>query len=98
MDVDDCADALVFLMKTYSEARPINIGTGQEISIADLAREVCKVVGFTGRLTFDRTKPDGAPRKALDSSRIRKMGWQPSVALRAGLEKTYRWYLQQISG
>ena len=96
MYVDDCADALVFLMKTYSDAQPINIGTGEEISIGDLAREVCAVVGFSGQLTFDRTKPDGAPRKALDSSRIRKMGWQPKVALRDGLEKTYRWYLENV--
>jgi GDP-L-fucose synthase len=94
MYVDDCAEALVFLMKTYSDARPINIGTGQEISTGELAGEVCAVVGFTGRLTFDQTKPDGAPRKALDSSRIRNMGWQPKVGLRAGLEQTYRWYLQ----
>jgi GDP-L-fucose synthase len=96
MYVDDCADALVFLMKTYSDARPINIGTGQEISTGELAREVSEVVGFTGRLTFDHTKPDGAPRKALDSARIRKIGWRPKVALRAGLERTYRWYLQNI--
>ena len=97
MYVDDCADALVFLMKTYSDARPINIGTGQEISTGELAREVCEVVGFTGRLAFDQTKPDGAPRKALDSSRIRKMGWQPKVGLRSGLEQTYRWYLQHAA-
>jgi len=97
MYVDDCADALVFLMKTYSDARPINIGTGQEISTGELAREVCEVVGFAGRLAFDQTKPDGAPRKALDSSRIRKMGWQPKVGLRSGLEQTYRWYLQHAA-
>ena len=96
MYVDDCADALAFLMKTYSDARPINIGTGEEISIGDLAREVCAAVGFAGRLAFDRTKPDGAPRKALDSSRLRKMGWQPKVGLRAGLEQTYRWYLENV--
>jgi GDP-L-fucose synthase len=97
MYVDDCAEALVFLMKTYSDARPINIGTGQEISTGELAREVCEVVGFAGQLMFDRTKPDGAPRKALDSSRIRNMGWQPKVGLRAGLEQTYRWYLQHAA-
>jgi len=93
MYVDDCADALVFLMKTYSDARPINVGIGEEISIGDLAREVCEVVGYRGRLAFDRTKPDGAPRKALDSSRIHKLGWRAQVGLRQGLEQTYRWYL-----
>ena len=76
MHVDDCADALVFLMKTYSDARMINVGTGEEVSIGELARKVCDVVGYTGQLTFDTSKPDGMPRKLLDSSRVLAMGWR----------------------
>ena len=83
MHVDDCADALVFLMKTYSDARIINVGTGEEVSIGDLARKVCDVVGYTGELAFDTSKPDGMPRKLLDSSRVLAMGWRwPDCARR----------------
>lgn len=98
MHVDDCADALVFLMKTYSGERMINIGTGEEVSIGDLARRVCNVVGFRGRLAFDSTKPDGMPRKLLDSSRIRAMGWRRRVRLDDGLRQTYRWFLDDMVG
>lgn len=93
MHVDDCADSLVFLMKTYSEARMINAGTGQEVSIAELARQICRVVGYRGELAFDKTKPDGMPRKLLDSSRIRQMGWQARIPLDQGLRETYQWFL-----
>jgi GDP-L-fucose synthase len=93
MHVDDCADALVLLMKIYSDEKLINVGTGDEVSIADLARMVVDAVGFTGRLTFDPSKPDGMPRKLLDSSRIRSMGWKPRISLAKGLSETYRWYL-----
>lgn len=95
MHVDDCADALVFLMQTYSESRLINVGTGQEISIGDLARAVAQVVGYEGRLSFDISKPDGMPRKLLDSSRILAMGWQPRIELSDGLRRTYRWFLAE---
>ena len=94
MHVDDCADALVFLMKTYSDARIINVGTGEEVSIGDLARKVCDVVDYTGQLTFDTSKPDGMPRKLLDSSRVLAMGWHRQIALDAGLRQTYRWFLE----
>jgi GDP-L-fucose synthase len=93
MHVDDCADALVFLMKTYSDARMINVGTGEEVSIGELARKVCAVVGYSGQLTFDTTKPDGMPRKLLDSSRILTFGWRPRIALEDGLHQTYKWFL-----
>lgn len=92
MHVDDCADALVFLMKTYSDQRMINVGTGQEVSIGELAREICKVVGYSGQLVFDTTKPDGMPRKLLDSSRILRMGWRSQIALEEGLRQTYCWF------
>jgi len=94
MHVDDCADALVFLMKAYSDPRLINVGSGQEISIGELARKVCSVVGYTGRLAFDTSKPDGMPRKLLNSSRILSMGWRGQIALDDGLRQTYRWFLE----
>jgi GDP-L-fucose synthase len=94
LHVDDCADALVFLMKNYSDARLINVGTGQEVTIGDLARKICEVIGYTGRLVFDTTKPDGMPRKLLDSSRVLQLGWQPRIPLEQGLSQTYRWFLE----
>ena len=82
MHVDDCADALVFLMQAYSQSQLINVGTGQEITIGDLARAIAQVVGYKGkRLVFDASKPDGMPRKLLDSSRILAMGWRPRIRL-----------------
>jgi GDP-L-fucose synthase len=95
LHVDDCADALVFLMKNYSDSRLINVGTGQEVTIGELARKICEVIGYTGRLVFDTTKPDGMPRKLLDSSRILQLGWRPSIPLEQGLSQTYRWFLDQ---
>jgi GDP-L-fucose synthase len=94
MHVDDCADALVFLMKSYSEDRPINVGTGEEVSIAELARKISQVVGYAGRLVFDKSKPDGIPRKLLNSSRILGLGWRPSISLDRGLAQTFDWYRQ----
>ncbi len=93
MHVDDCADALVFLMKTYSDERMINVGTGQEVSIGDLARRICDIVGYSGQLAFDSSKPDGMPRKLLNSSRTLAMGWRGSIPLDDGLRQTYQWYL-----
>jgi GDP-L-fucose synthase len=95
MYVDDCADALVFLMKRYSGESVINAGTGDEISIGHLARDICRTVGYSGRLIFDATKPDGMPRKLLDSTRILNMGWNARVALGEGLQRTYQWYLDE---
>ena len=95
MHVDDCADALVFLMQAYSQSQLINVGTGHEIAIGDLARAIAQVVGYKGRLVFDATKPDGMPRKLLNSSRILAMGWRPRVELSEGLLETYRWFLGQ---
>ncbi|GJL85004.1 MAG: GDP-L-fucose synthase [Micavibrio sp.] len=92
--VDDLADALVFLLENYSGEKPVNVGSGAEISIADLAEMIARVVGFEGKLVFDSSKPDGTLRKVMDSSRINKAGWQPSVALGQGLKQTYEWYLE----
>ena len=88
----DLADALVFLMRNYSDAEMINVGSGQEVSIAELAALVADVVGYRGSLRFDASKPDGTPRKQLDSSRLLATGWAPKVALAQGLADTYAWY------
>lgn len=91
--VDDLADAAVFLMKQYSGEMHLNIGTGEEISIGDLAATVAAAVGYEGELVFDADKPDGAPRKLLDVSRLSDMGWQSTTKLLDGLRLTYDWYL-----
>jgi GDP-L-fucose synthase len=91
--VDDLADAAVFLMQRYSGETHLNIGTGEEISIRDLAATIAEAVGYDGELVFDAGKPDGAPRKLLDVSRLSAMGWQPTTRLLDGLRLTYDWYL-----
>ena len=94
--VDDAADGIVHIMKHYSEEEIINLGTGEEISIALLAELVCDVVGFRGPVKFDSTKPDGTPRKRLDVSRLARLGWKARTPLRFGLEQTYQWYLEHV--
>lgn len=96
--VDDCADALVFLMKSYSDENLINVGSGEEVSIGTLARQVAGTVGYDGSLVFDTSKPDGMPRKLLDSTRMARMGWRAHTSLADGLSISYRWYLDQILG
>jgi GDP-L-fucose synthase len=91
--VDDVADAAIFLMQSYSDPTPVNLGNGSEISIKNIAELIRKVVGYNGQLRFDPTKPDGMPLKALDSSELMAMGWRPKVSLQRGLEETYRWFL-----
>jgi GDP-L-fucose synthase len=91
--VEDLADALCFLMERYDSPEIINVGRGDDLSIADLARLVSKVVGYRGELAFDRSKPDGTPRKLLDVSRCRALGWEARTSLEDGIEATYRWYL-----
>ncbi len=93
LHVDDLADALVFLMQRYSNEEPVNIGWGEDVSIAELARTIEKVVGFDGALAFDTSKPDGTPRKLLDTGRINALGWRPKIGLKEGLSDAYRWYL-----
>ncbi|MCW8951573.1 MAG: GDP-L-fucose synthase [Rhodospirillales bacterium] len=94
LHVDDLADALVFLVENYSGDIPLNIGTGDEMSIRQLAETVIDVVGFNGKLAFDSSKPDGAPRKLIDSFRLHAMGWKASITMREGLAETYAWYLK----
>ena len=97
LHVDDLADACVFLMRNYESAEIINVGVGEDITIRDLAKLVADVVGFEGELRFDTSKPDGTPRKLLDVSRLRSLGWSPSITLREGVEATYRWYVNQLA-
>lgn len=85
LHVDDLADALVFLMHHYSSEQPINVGSGEELSILDLARLIARVTGFTGRITTDPARPNGTPRKLLDSGRIRALGWEPRIRLDGGI-------------
>lgn len=95
LHADDCADALVFLLKSYSGDEHVNVGSGEDISILELAQLVCSVVGYSGQIVHDLSKPDGTPRKLMDASVIRGMGWSPSIALERGVAETYKWFLQQ---
>ena len=94
LHVDDLADACAFLMQRYESSEIINVGVGEDVSIRELAELVRDVVGYAGELVFDRTKPDGTPRKLLDVSRLNDLGWRARIGLREGVEETYRWYLQ----
>jgi GDP-L-fucose synthase len=93
LHVDDMAAAVRFCLETDVPYSMVNVGTGEEISIADLTRTICEVVGFEGELVFDTSKPDGTPRKLADSSRLRGLGWAPTIGLRDGLAATYDWFL-----
>jgi GDP-L-fucose synthase len=90
MAVDDFADACVFVLKHYSEAEIINIGTGKDITISEFARCVADVVGYEGEIEFDHGRPDGMPRKLLDVSKLARLGWQSKISLREGLIHSYR--------
>ena len=92
LHVDDLAEACLFLMREYSAEGPINVGWGTDVSIGELARMIAGVVGYTGALQFDPSKPDGTPRKLLDTSKLTALGWRPKIALEAGLASTYAWY------
>ena len=96
LHVDDLADAVVFLMKTWSDEQPINIGTGMDVTIAELARLIADVVGFKGRFAFDASKPDGTPRKLLDVSKLAALGWCPRIDLKTGIRQTYEWYRNSL--
>jgi GDP-L-fucose synthase len=90
LHADDMADACVFLMKNYNESGLINIGMGNDLTIKELAQLIQKIIGYTGKITFDLSKPDGMPRKLLDVSRLASLGWRASIELEKGLEKVYR--------
>jgi GDP-L-fucose synthase len=94
--VDDLADALIHLMKFYSDEIQINVGTGEDISIRETAELMCEVVGFKGDLEFDESMPDGSPRKLLNVDRLTDLGWTAETSLKNGLQETYKWFLQSL--
>lgn len=96
--VDDLAEACLFLLDTYEDPQIINVGTGEEQTIRELAETVARIVGFEGRIAFDPSKPDGTPRKLLDVSRIQALGWQATTSLEEGIARSYRWFLENYPG
>ncbi|KAL2482879.1 putative GDP-L-fucose synthase 2 [Forsythia ovata] len=97
LHVADLADALVFLMEKYSGLEHVNVGSGKEVSIKELTELVKEVVGYEGEIVWDSSKPDGTPRKLMDSSKLEGLGWEPKISLKDGLMDTYRWYLENVS-
>ena len=93
--VDDLVGALVFLMGNYNSSEMINIGVGEDLSIKDLAKVIAEIVGFKGDIIFDTSKPDGAPRKLLDNSKLARLGWKPRVSLREGIDRTYSYFCKE---
>ena len=94
LHVDDCADACVFLMKEYSDEEHVNVGSGEEISIIDLTRLVCSIVGFEGQIVMDLDKPDGTPRKLMSTGKLSRMNWSPTISLKEGISSAYQSFLQ----
>jgi len=97
LHVDDCADALVHLLKVYSGNEHVNVGSGEDLTIRELAELVAKVVGFAGRVATDPTKPDGTPQKLMSGARLAALGWRPRISLEAGIADTYAWYLAHVA-
>ena len=97
LHVDDCADACVYLMKSYSEFEHINVGSGTDLTIFELAELICNIVGFEGEITCDVSKPDGTPRKLMSAEKLRSLGWAPRIPLREGIASTYQWFLRHAS-
>ena len=94
LHADDCASACLYLLEKYDSPEIINVGCGEDISIRELAELICDVVGFGGELAWDKTKPDGTPRKLLDVSKLSALGWSPTIPLRDGIARTYDWFLK----
>lgn len=92
LHVDDLADALLFLMQNYNSSEIINVGTGQDLTIKELAETIKEILGYTGQITWDSTKPDGTPKKLLDVSRLNNLGWKAKIGLEEGIKSTYDWY------
>jgi GDP-L-fucose synthase len=95
--VEDLASACLFLLEKYDSPEIINVGCGEDLSIRELAELICDVVGFDGELAWDTTKPDGTPRKLLDITKLRRLGWQPAIPLRDGIAQTYDWFLKNVA-
>jgi GDP-L-fucose synthase len=96
LHVDDLADACVHLMRTYNESEIVNIGTGEDVTIRELAEIVRATIGFQGDIIQDLTKPDGTPRKLLDVSKLNGLGWKHRITLREGIKETYQWYVENL--
>ncbi|HZF31452.1 MAG TPA: GDP-L-fucose synthase, partial [Gammaproteobacteria bacterium] len=96
LHVDDLADAVCFLMDRYDSPEIINVGCGEDLTIAELAKLVREIVGFDGEIVHDRSKPDGTPRKLLDVTKLTELGWRPRITLRDGIQSTYRWFLEHV--
>jgi GDP-L-fucose synthase len=94
LHVDDLADAVVYLLQSYDDESIVNIGWGEDVTIRELAQIVMSVIGYSGELTLDPSKPDGTPRKLLDVSRLGSLGWRPQITLKKGIEMTYTWFKQ----
>jgi len=97
LHVDDLADAIIYLLTNYDDGAIVNIGWGEDITIRDLAELVMAASGFQGRLVFDSSKPDGTPRKLLDTTRLTALGWRPKIPLEAGIESTYAWFREHVA-
>ena len=97
LHVDDCAAACLHLLRKYDSPEIINVGCGEDVSIRELAELICDVVGFKGELAWDKSKPDGTPRKLLDVSKLRGLGWKPTIPLRDGIARTYDWFLKNVT-
>jgi GDP-L-fucose synthase len=98
LHVDDLAAAVVFLMQRYDEAEIVNVGTGEDVTIAELAETIRRIIGYEGRFVYDTSKPDGTPRKLLDVSRLHALGWKHSISLEQGIRQTYKWFMEQAAG
>ncbi len=97
LHVDDCADALVHLMRVYSGAEHVNVGSGEDLTILEIAELVASVVGFTGEIVCDPSRPDGTPRKLMDAGKLKALAWKPRTGLQEGLAATYKWYLENCA-
>jgi len=96
LHVDDLAEACYFAMQKYNDEEHLNVGTGEDVTIKDLAETIANVVGFDGGINWDTTKPNGTPRKVMNVDKIKELGWKPTITLRDGIESTYKWYKENV--
>jgi GDP-L-fucose synthase len=97
LHVDDLADAILYLLQNYDDEAIVNVGWGEDLTIRELAQTIMSVIGYTGTLKFDHSKPDGTPRKLLDVSRLHSLGWRPRILLKTGIESTYAWFREHVA-